>query len=104
MSDILPKAKTYILISIFQMLINIGAWVFNVSLTDFNNYLLSFGVGVGGAFLPGVSLVNLAFLNLPEFMTIIIGVFTGIFTGVQAFLLVVMIMQMVRNLLWQPDV
>ncbi len=103
MSDIKPKAERYILISIFIMLLNIGGWVFSIS-SDITGSLLTFATGIGTAFLPFVSLISLAFLGLPEIVIIIVGVFITIFSGVQAFFLAMMILQIIHNVIYNPDV
>lgn len=103
MSDILPKAKLYILISLFQLLINACAYVSGLM----NELTFDFTHVIGdvlSSFLPFVSLVSLVILDLPQPLFLVLSLVTGIFSGVQAFILVMMGLQLISNLFYHPDV
>jgi hypothetical protein len=99
MSDVLPKMKLYIFISFLNLFIGLGVFCLKNSL-DIGQFLLS----TSTAFVPFISLVNLAFVNAPVEIMLMIGLVTGIMSGIQVFILTMVIMQISSNLLWHPDV
>jgi hypothetical protein len=90
MSDVMPKVKLWLFLSIVSLLINIGAFC----VSAISNTGVSFGSFIGSAltsFIPFVDLINLAFLNLPTEIMIIVGIATGIISILKAYLLIVII-------------
>ena len=104
MSDVMPKIKTYLFISVIQLMLNIGIYVF--SLDNIDNYLMSFSATVGEAFLPFVSLINLGSVGILEGnpVAIISGIVTGIMSGLQTLIILFIGFQILSNLIWHPDV
>lgn len=103
MSDVTPKMKLYVLLSLVALALNVG-----IFLTDcITNTTFNLGVLVlssGGSFIPFVSLFGLANLGLPFEILALIGLFTGIISGIQTFILAMFILQTVANIIWHPDV
>jgi len=103
MSDVTPKMKLYVLLSLISLGINVGvfltACIINTTF-DLGTLVLS----SGGSFIPFVSLFGLASLGLPVEIAGLIGLFTGIISGIQTFILAMIILQTVSNLIWSPDV
>lgn len=106
MSDVLPKIKLYLFISIIQLIMNLAVLIVTLA-SDSSESVNVFVLGaseVGGAFIPFISLIPLAVIGFPVELTAIIGVATGIFSSLQAIIIFLLILQMVSNLLWSPDV
>lgn len=110
MSDVLPKIKLYLFISLIQLVINIGIIICNLATTntyssDFTaTALISGAVGVSGAFVPFISLISLALVGFPAELNFLFGIATGIFSALQTLIIFLLILQMVSNILWSPDV
>lgn len=102
----MPKLKTYFFISIISLIINLGAILFGLIINDSTDLsLLVFaGTGVLTAFIPFVSLIPIALLGLPIEVVAIIGVFTGVLSVWQTLIIAFIILQIAKNILWQPDV
>jgi hypothetical protein len=106
MSDILPKIKLYILLSIINLIINLGTICFKLITTstlEFSSIALIIA-DIGGSFVPFVSLVSIALMGLPTEVFALIGIFTGIISAVQTFIIAMMILSLVHNIIWNPDV
>jgi len=106
MSDVLPKIKLYLFISIIQLIVNFAVLIVTMaSDSSINVNMLVLGSSeVGGAFVPFISLIPLAVIGFPVELTAIIGIVTGIFSVLQALIIFLLVLQMVSNLLWSPDV
>ncbi len=89
MTDSLPKIKAYITISIFQLMMNITALIFQENLTSIDGLLIG-GTAISTSFIPFVSLVNLAFVDFPLIVLGIFAIFTVIFSAVQTLLIVML--------------
>lgn len=101
MSDILPKLKTFIFITIMMVLINMSLWICKQS-TDIGLFIAS----IGTSFIPFVSLIVLFVypVGLPIEFIAFASVIVVIFSSVQTVLIAMFILQTVSNLLWHPDV
>lgn len=111
MSDVLPKAKMFLFLSIICLIINVSVCVVAFADQDieYNKYLdhkeeyyytgempdtgnnITIGniaVATGGAFIPYFSVVNVAILGMDADVSIIIGVIMGIISTIQLFLLI----------------
>jgi len=103
MSDVLPKMKLYFLISLVMLCINLGVFLCGSIINNSFDFS-SFALSSGGSFVPFISLVSLALLNIPVEISIIIALFTSILSGIQTFILAMFILQTVHNIIWNPDV
>lgn len=101
MSDILPKLKTFIFITIIMILINMSIWICKQS-TDISLFIAS----IGTSFIPFVSLITLFVYpsGLPIEFIAFAGVIVIIFSSIQVVLIAMFLLQTVSNLLWHPDV
>lgn len=101
MSDILPKLKTFIFITIMMVLINMSLWICKQS-TDIGLFIAS----IGTSFIPFVSLIVLFVypVGLPIEFIAFASIIVVIFSSVQTVLIAMFILQTVSNLLWHPDV
>lgn len=101
MSDILPKLKTFIFITIIMVLINMSIWICKQS-TDIGLFIAS----IGTSFIPFVSLITLFLypVGLPIEFIAFATVIVVIFSSVQTVLIAMFILQTVSNVLWHPDV
>jgi len=101
MSDILPKVKLFIFITIIQVLINMSIWVCKQT-TDINIFIAS----IGTSFIPFVSLITLFVfpVGLPIEFIAFAGVVIIIFSSIQTLVIAMFFLQTVSNLLWHPDV
>jgi len=101
MSDILPKLKMFIFITIIQVLINMSIWVCKQT-TDINVFIAS----IGTSFIPFVSLITLFVFpsGLPVEFIAFATVVIVIFSSVQVVIMAMFFLQTVSNLLWSPDV
>lgn len=106
MSDVLPKIKLYLFISVIQLIMNLAVFVVTwASSTTGNINMLVLGSSeVGGAFIPFISLIPLAVIGFPVELSLIIGIVTGIFSALQTIIIFLLVLQMVSNLIWSPDV
>jgi hypothetical protein len=105
MSDITPKFKLYLFISIIAMIISIGC---SLTTMIYNN---SFDiglllVGLGASFIPFVSTISiiLSSNDIPTEVIAFLGIITTIISIIQTFLIAMFILQSVHNLIWNPDV
>lgn len=99
MADVLPKFKMYLFISIITMIFNI--------IISFFRPNFSFGylaVGAGTAFLPFASLLNLIDFNIDGTVLLFIAIITTLMSTIQAFILAMIILSVVSNLIWSPNV
>ena len=107
MSDIMPKVKLYIFISIMCLIVNIGIILSfiagNVSGYSIMDIAMS-GSAIITAFIPFVSIISFALLGIPLEIFLFATIMIGIFSTVQTLLIAFMILQTVKNLIWQPDV
>ena len=101
MSDILPKLKMFIFITIIQVLINMSIWLCRQS-TDIGLFIAS----IGTSFIPFVSLIPLFLfpVGLPVEFIAFATVIVVIFSSVQVVIMAMFILQTVSNLIWSPDV
>lgn len=101
MSDILPKLKTFIFITIIMILINMSIWICKQS-TDISLFIAS----IGTSFIPFVSLITFFLfpVDLPVEFIAFASIIVIIFSSVQTVLMAMFILQTVSNLLWHPDV
>lgn len=101
MSDILPKLKMFIFITIIQVLINMSIWVCKQS-TDIGLFIAS----IGTSFIPFVSLITFFLfpVDLPIEFIAFSSIVVIIFSSVQIVLMAMFVLQTVSNLLWHPDV
>jgi hypothetical protein len=106
MSDVMPKVKLYIFISIISLIVNIGVILFtmiNSNSNDISSIVIS-GTGIITAFIPFVSIISFALIGLPLPIFTLITLFTTILSTVQTLIIAFIILQTVKNLIWQPDV
>jgi len=106
MSDITPKIKLYIFISIIHLIINIGVILYKMIIS--NGFSLSDIVfsasALGTSFIPFVDIISFLFLGLPGEVLGLIVLFTGLLSAVQSVLIAMMILQVIHNIIWNPDV
>lgn len=105
MSDILPKFKLYLFVSIFSILINLG---YNLMVSVYNNSLnvISLLSGFGTSFIPFVNTISMVFTsgNTPIEVLTFISIITITISIIQTFLIAMFILQTVHNIIWNPDV
>jgi hypothetical protein len=99
MSDVLPKMKMYILVSIVSLVINLGVILSSLKF-DFG----SIALGLAGSFIPVISLISVAISGLPTEIMVFVAIVTGLLTGIQVFILAMIVLSLVKNIFWQPDV
>jgi hypothetical protein len=102
MSDVMPKMKIYILCSAIILIYNMGIWLMSCIANNTIN-LGYLALSSGGSFVPFVSLISTAISGIGE-ITPLLLIFTGILTGVQVFIVAMILLQIVHNLFWSPDV
>lgn len=106
MSDILPKFKLYLFICFISFLINLSVLALK-GLTSTNVAglgLIDFaGMGIG-SFVPFVSLTMLIGLNVPLIVSTFLGSIMAVMSGIQVFIIAMFVLQIVHNLIWNPDV
>lgn len=112
MSDVLPKMRLYLFLSITTLLINlsiVGVATLSNSQTvsvDIATVGADLAIASGTSFIPFTSLINIATLNLVDipmlllFYTLIILIISAI----AAFILAMVLLQIISNLFWSPDV
>lgn len=108
MSDVLPKFKMYMFVSFIAIVITLG---FNLMVCAYTN---SFDILLilSGFLLPliplaeGITLFALSFSypSVPAEVFAFVGIINIIIGIVQAFILAMFILQVVHNILWNPDV
>lgn len=106
MSDISPKIKFYIFLSLIKLIINLGGILYNFisnNSIDVGQIIIG-SVGLGTSFIPFVDLISFALMGLPVEILALIGLFTGILSAVQTIFLAMMILQIIHNIIWNPDV
>jgi len=106
MSDVMPKVKYYIIVSIVLFFINLGIFISSCAVNNTFD-LLAFGIIAGTTFIPivsGIATIVSVIASLPAEILIFLGIFTGILTGLQTFIIAMIILQTVSNLFWSPDV
>jgi hypothetical protein len=106
MSDVLPKARLFIFISMISLLINlsiVGVSALSGS-ADVNVGTVVFAGG--SAFLPFVDLINIATLNLTAipFVLAFYTIIAIILGALKLFIIAMIILQTVSNIFWSPDV
>ena len=88
-SDIMPKVKYYLFLSVFTIVISIG---FTLTKFVYSNYgdVGSILLGIGTSFIPFISTVTLVFtsLSLPVEVLAFIGILTGIISSIQIYLII----------------
>lgn len=101
MSDILPKLRTFIFITVIMVLINMAIFVCRQTI-DIGTFIAS----IGTSFIPFVSLIVLFVFpsGLPIEFLAFVGVIVGILSSIQVVLIAMFILQTVSNLVWSPDV
>jgi hypothetical protein len=101
MSDVLPKFKLFMFISVMSILLNLGYNIYLSALNDSVNILLLLS-GFGTAFIPFINTISLAFTltNVPVEVIAFIGIITTAISIVQTYLIAIMIL----NLLPLEDV
>lgn len=106
MSDILPKVKGYIFVSIISLIINIGiilVHIIQVNSIDLSTIGFTLA-GMGSSFIPFVSMLPLTTLDIPTEILLLLGLFTGIISAYQLILMAMMLLQIIANVIWNPDV
>lgn len=106
MSDITPKLKLYIFLSLIKLIINLGGIFYTVISTNVLNVgqVVIGVVGLGTSFIPFVDLISFALMGLPTEILALIGIFTGLLSAIQTVILAMMILQVIHNVIWNPDV
>ena len=104
MSDSLPKMKLYIFISIIQLLMNMVVVIFTLtSLSGAFNLIRNSAMEGFSSFVPFVSFIGLASLDLDPSFALLMGVFVTLFSAIQTYIIVVIVGGFVSNVIWHPD-
>ena len=112
MSDVLPKMKLYLFLSIVTLLINLsilGVATLSNSQTESigtATVMTDLAIASGTAFIPFTSLINIATLDLIDIPMLLVfyTLVTVIISAIATFILVMILLQIVSNLFWSPDV
>jgi hypothetical protein len=106
MSDVMPKVKLYVFISIISLIVNVGV-ILSMLATNEGVSILDLMVGgstILTAFIPFVSLLPIALLGIPLEIFLFIGIFTTILSVIQTLIITFIVLQVAKNIIWQPDV
>lgn len=99
MSDVLPKLKMYLLVSFIALFFQLG-----ITLSSLKLEITNLVTGALSGFIPFVGVVNIVISDLPTDISIIFLMITSVLSGIQIFILAMIILQIVSNIIWNPDV
>lgn len=89
----------YVFISFISLMFQLAISLSNLKL-DLTNVV----AGALSGFIPFVGIVNVAITGLPIEISAIFLIFTLILSGIQTFILAMIVLSIVSNLIWSPNV
>lgn len=112
MSDVLPKMRLFLFLSFISLLLNlsiVGVATLSNSANipvDTATVSVDLAVASGSAFVPFVSLINIATLNLVDIPMLLIfyTLVTLVLESMKLFIVAMVLLQIISNLIWSPDV